>query len=785
MHLPPRRSLALAAALLLCCAPPVRTDSAADLYVSAGSGDDSNDGRSAATAFRTIAKASEVATAGTTVHVADGLYRESVVPLSSGRAGAEVVYRADGGRAYLLGSLPGSSLRWSLSPGTADVWQADVTGVDGLQSTPRFVAVVDRSAGRDPSEGVQLLRLAREPNHRHWNSAEGGSAAAHCDPAAKEDCDKPTWSARQLTDSKFKALGDLVGATIVTTGAQSPDCWHRTSGHDVYRRKITAVDSAAGTVTLDADCEWYAGAPSLGALCSWYVENKRQFLDDDGEFFYDAAAKTLLVKKANLNPDSLEISTDRLKLAFDLSSKSYVRLQNLRAMFYSDAAVYEGGGWDADSQSSLNVTIERCKFFYCNNGVKITRGAENPSASLRFWTIADSEMGFIDTQALSAVVGVSATPSPHVGASDFAVTGSYFHDLGFNSDNVNRVGMGFENAKGFRLLNNTIARTSHTAFIFAGTAVTAAGETYSGSILVRGNTFDAPCMGNADCGCLKFWADDGSHRWRDVLVAENVCTNSVGWTKTAALRNLWGSGGYIGYGIYTDGGGGFTFWRNAVLGASSGSVVLVKNWQDSDNYVYNNLLVGSGSSIGLTFKGTQQTGVLDIKNNVLLDTIGDGIHLETSQSEKSKVLLNNNLYHGINAAKQSWSGLIHVEGSEDKCFDTFGAAQAYNPAWETTQYSFDPRYGPYPPFDSTVYDQRNHPRDFDIRAFAATQPLVDKGAELPQAVRSLLARFGVCDDVQGSTYDLGPFEKDSRCGTWMPGADGSGRSSSVAMVALL
>jgi hypothetical protein len=66
---------------------------AADLYVST-SGSDSNSGSQAAP-LRTITKAGSIASAGSTVHVADGTYNENVVTNSSGTASAYITYVSD------------------------------------------------------------------------------------------------------------------------------------------------------------------------------------------------------------------------------------------------------------------------------------------------------------------------------------------------------------------------------------------------------------------------------------------------------------------------------------------------------------------------------------------------------------------------------------------------------------------------------------------------------------------------------------------------------------------
>jgi hypothetical protein len=78
---------------------------AANLYVDQGQGrrgNDNNAGTSIAWPFRTIGKAALVATAGDTVWVRTGVYRETVVPRNNGRAGRPIVFQPYRGEAVTL-----------------------------------------------------------------------------------------------------------------------------------------------------------------------------------------------------------------------------------------------------------------------------------------------------------------------------------------------------------------------------------------------------------------------------------------------------------------------------------------------------------------------------------------------------------------------------------------------------------------------------------------------------------------------------------------------------------
>jgi hypothetical protein len=122
-----------------------------DLWVNAINGNDANDGLTAATPFRTIQKAADLAGNGTTVHILPGVYRETVRLAMDGSAAGPARYIAENGPGTVAvrGSDPASSLTWSqltantigLPPGVdpTSIYYADLSAW-GLDSPPRFVA---------------------------------------------------------------------------------------------------------------------------------------------------------------------------------------------------------------------------------------------------------------------------------------------------------------------------------------------------------------------------------------------------------------------------------------------------------------------------------------------------------------------------------------------------------------------------------------------------------------------------------------------------------------------
>ena len=78
-------------ALGLACVAPLR---AVNFFVALNGNDNTNDGKSAATPFRTVSRAASLVAAGDTVSVAAGTYNESVTIIRSGTAAAPIAFRS-------------------------------------------------------------------------------------------------------------------------------------------------------------------------------------------------------------------------------------------------------------------------------------------------------------------------------------------------------------------------------------------------------------------------------------------------------------------------------------------------------------------------------------------------------------------------------------------------------------------------------------------------------------------------------------------------------------------
>lgn len=195
------------------------------------------------------------------------------------------------------------------------------------------------------------FHIAREPDFQvdevwkwteYWEVAEGGASIPDCIPAINgSSCDFDTRFSvayelsplilqdlqhSLLTPHLILSLISLAPAftylacAICLTLLIATDC---NSGHYIYKRTITNHDTSLSAITVNEllwfcflfsnvcrDCLFDGEDPTLGLYSAWllflrtatetfrYVENKLEFLDSDGEYFYDPDTRMLYLKKS-------------------------------------------------------------------------------------------------------------------------------------------------------------------------------------------------------------------------------------------------------------------------------------------------------------------------------------------------------------------------------------------------------------------------------------------------------------------------------------------------------
>jgi len=281
-----KKSLARLSGLLL---SPIVALHAAEFYV-ATNGNNQAAGTLAAP-LQTIQAAFNKASAGDTILMREGNYRESVaLKNKSGKDGAPITLKAYPGEKPVLSGLDVLKLEWKATP------QAGV-----------FVASFDTPAIAQLFFNGKPMLEARWPNcptdtNGDWNFFS---------PDMWASADTNGNSYGTLVCSALAKTGwDVTGAQALLNVDHQFFCW---------TRPVRTHAAGSNAFTYDQDLGKSANKrDESGVLGKWnqrnkfYLFGKREFLDAPGEWFYDAAAKQLyLCSPDGKNPvlGRLEIKT--------------------------------------------------------------------------------------------------------------------------------------------------------------------------------------------------------------------------------------------------------------------------------------------------------------------------------------------------------------------------------------------------------------------------------------------------------------------------------------------
>jgi MYXO-CTERM domain-containing protein len=769
-----------------------------DLWVDAQSGDDQAAGTSASTPLRTIGAAAKLSAPGTTVHIAPGEYRETVVFPVDGTADQPIRFEATSGQhtVRILGSESAASVPWTrltsasdinLAPGVdvakATIWKADLSAWQ-LTQAPRFV-------GPHGADGTfTRLPLAREPDwkvdmpyqhHMYWWAAEGGSSASTCDPVASPDCDKAQRSDQYLVDrsddadppgvepGSLQSLGDVTGATIFVK-----DC---ITGHYTYRKRV-AETVEPGKIRIEKFPEQWSGLanfdgdssnPALGLHSKYFLEGLSQFMDTPGEWYFDQAKQMLYVWTPDgRSPDQLGMEIAVRDIGLDLSHRSYLTLVDLDVLLVNDMAIRIANS-DDTADKSHGITLQGLDVSWAISGMYLGQApvlGTPADSQIRSLTLQDSRIHDIDGEGIWTWTG-SGGNLAQPGITDLRIVHNELFRLGFRDQEQAGAGLSFHQADHVLFEGNWVHDTAHNSVHFSQ-ARTRSTKGYAlppedivtGDILVRGNLFENNVQNATDGGGLKFWGATADHTdtFRDVLVTGNVSRNNVGWTWVSEKRQNWTYRGRGGMGYYIDFAGGIHFFRNIAYNNGLEGLMESGSWMDQPVVVANNTFVESPYAIGAGSRGAyapSNTGY-DVVNNIFLHHRRFVHAFDSPLVLQGNVRIDYNLYYlnGYEAWPQHTPGLMagHLTSSSYQELPTLADVQS-TLKQEQNGVEGDPKLASY---DPSITDGRWQ----DFRLTAGSTLAIDKGVELPASLLALLAKFGIDSGQKGTALDLGAIEFD-------------------------
>jgi parallel beta-helix repeat protein len=278
-----------------------------DYYLS-NTGNDSNNGTSSATPWRTLAKLSAElgGSSGTwgTISTGDRVYFRRGDTFRGTIAFAAYNNNGITFDSYDSGALPiikGSKLVTNWTVHSGNIWKATV-------AEQVYFLYVD---------GV-LQTLSRTPNTDTWNLSTATSNA--------------------LTSSSIGSSGkNFVGANVCV----------REYDWQLNRQVVTS--QSGNTVT------WATSIAAAGANANFYFDNKLELLDTEGEWFYNAANQTLyFMSSTNPNNLSTEASVNLLGIGGN-DNRSDNTFQNLEFQHYAQEGIRLMG-------AANNNVIQNCVF---------------------------------------------------------------------------------------------------------------------------------------------------------------------------------------------------------------------------------------------------------------------------------------------------------------------------------------------------------------------------------------------------------------------------------------
>jgi hypothetical protein len=618
-------------------APPLSASPVAvTYYVSSSTGDDNNTGLSEASAFATIAKVNALSLQPgdqVLLKCGDVWHAEQLILSKSGTAQAPIVFSS-----YPAGCANQPSLSGSRSIGgwvqdSGNVYRADL-------STPDFPLGLNQLF-----RNGQRLTLGRWPN---LDAPNGGYSFVDAHNAG----------GNQITDNELPAI-DWTGAIVHIKNIR----W------SMLDRQVTG--SSGHTLTLNQGLSCLIS--SWGGCAGWgyFINNHRATLDQDGEWYYDAAARRVYLYSTSGVPSNIEgsvIQEDAATLRHsglmlsDGSATAYVIVDNLEIKNWFNHGIGTPGGMNGDIYHDLtvrNVTIKDVD----SAGVNLSSWLERPSNGRKGLRGGDH---------------LTFTNNVIDGANAFGLTG-YFAASTFEDNtiknialikNLGKSGMSCgltsgectENGDGFRIrlydvrdsgYGNTLLYNRFDRIGYNGIDV------FGPDTTLEKNFITQACYSKADCGAVRVFGDTSlaATTVYNVHLLDNIIFDISG-----NVDGCEASRAAFGMGLYIDNYSRDVETRGNTVISTTLSGIL---YQHSTGQIINNTVFNAST-------GTEYSS-----------------HIDLGGSETHATITNNALY-GLN--NEAWtlyaSSLSNFVASDyNYIFHPYVTKHiAYGPSW--TRYTF-------------------------------------------------------------------------------------------------
>jgi hypothetical protein len=326
--------------------------SATNYYVATSYGNDSNNGTSLTTPYKTIAKAASVMSAGDNCYIRQGRYHETITINSlDGSSGSPIVFTNYNNERVIIDGTTAITTAWT-QVGSSNIWRTKLT-----------------------ADIWQLFLDWEEQVMARWPNAKFS--------------DNTIWD-----NDNYWAKGTIDdNSSAYSNGTIIDDPYTNSAG--------TSIDLSAAGFDLDESGKQAIAILNLGSFRTWsrlvathsgntftyttlpnwktkhhyyYLEGRLEFLDQAGEWWFDTSDDSLYYyPESGANPNRLNLRGKVQSYAFSVSGSQYIQIKNLE--FFGTTVYFTNGD---------NCLIYGCNFMYPSCSKRMLRTVDTEPEMTKF-----------------------------------------------------------------------------------------------------------------------------------------------------------------------------------------------------------------------------------------------------------------------------------------------------------------------------------------------------------------------------------------------------------------
>jgi uncharacterized repeat protein (TIGR01451 family) len=607
-------------------------------YVSSSGGSDSNSGLSPEAAFQTIAKVNSLALgAGDKVlfRCGDTWRAEMLRIIRSGTSGSPITYgsypsETCSDKPVISGALPLTG--WTLYSG--NIYRVDLAAGENAGHFPHGINQLFRDGKR--------LGIGRFPN---ITAPDGGYSTIDSQPGGNK-----------ITDDALPAV-DWSGAGVHIKGMR----WY------ILNRTVTG--DSGNTLTLNSAASCWGGCAGWG----FWLDNHLATLDQDGEWFYDAAAQRVYLYSTHGAPANIEAS-----VVFDESSaflggiilgehlKAHVTdlvIDNFRISKWFDNGITTPTNLEKDENARIiirNNTIQDVN----GTGIRLSTWVWNAAANGNGY---NGWRGGKDLQIINNVIDGANRMGIDSYARQTLIEGNLIQNTAMIA-NLGTSGMGCdldsgeggctEDGDGIRIKTDNDGAYSGNYVTVRANRIIYTGyngmDVFGYHNMFEKNFIQYACYSKGDCGAVRTYGSGSlsNTNVHDLTFDSNIFVDTIGNTDGAISSY----DALFGFGLYFDNASRAVTAVNNTIANSTAAGILYQNSTGSAQYntLYNNSSALPWSAQTVLTGGITQLNAYD--HNQMLTQQASAATLDADDKAQLAASDWNGFYHTTRGAHISVQG---------------------------------------------------------------------------------------------------------------------------------